>query len=293
MYLEQRENIVAAILDDTLEGSQLLEQATRANSSSVGLQHTHEAVTENGGGGSNTSWWGARTLEQARELMANGWSEGAARIAELECEAPHVESTRRRRVRAEQGDELEVQALLRGDLSRAWTRTRRQSRPGLRVIRLLVNVGGPSRTTASELFWRGAAALRAVEALEGAGYSVELWAGSGAEKCSSSIDRAAVFCCIKSSDTPLDLSRLAGLVALPAWFRTEVFAARGVMIEQCGGTVRGSMGSTHEGALLEGAALVGLTPHGVIPRTVDSRESAQAWLREQLPAVLLPEAAAA
>lgn len=293
MYTQHGDNIVATILDHTLEGSELLEQAMRANSSSAGLINSHAAVTENGGGGSNTNWWGARTLEQARALMANGWSEGAARIAELECEAPRVESTRRRRVRSDQGDELEVQALLRGDLSRAWMRTRRQSRPGLRVIRLLVNVGGPSHTTASELFWRGAAALRAVEALEGAGYSVELWAGSGAEKCSSSIDRAAVFCCIKSSDTPLDLSRLAGLVALPAWFRTEVFAARGVIIEQHGGTVRGNMGNSHEGALEEGAALVGLTPHGVIPRAVSSRESAQAWLREQLPAVLSPAAAAA
>lgn len=299
MHIEQSKEagLIAAILDDTREGSRAIERATAAGWQSSSLESARAVLDGQYGGGSTKErrdWYGVDTHAAALHAIEHGWNDGAARLSALECTAPDIQSTRRRRVRGDQGDELDAQSVLRGDLSRAWTRTRRLSRHSPRIVRILCNVGGASKVTAAELYWRGATALRAVETLEAAGLGVELWAGSGSKRTSSgAFPQVGVFCCIKSSDTPLDVSRLAGLIALPAWFRTEALAARAYACHVAGQAIADCFGLTDDAALLDAARLLGLTADAYISRAVLSQSSAQAWLTSELPAALTRDTLAA
>lgn len=242
--------------------------------------------------GKGAEWYGLER-RAAMRAVREGWSDGIERITALRCDVPPVESVRRRRVRADQGDALDMQAVLRGDLSRAWERTRRLSRPAARVVSIVCDVTASASTGAHELYWRGAAALRAVEVLEGAGYSVALYGAFGSRGALEGC-RLAQVCEVKSSESPLDMSRLAGMLALSAWFRTALFAGCAVAAEQTGVALNWELGHADAATSREGALLLGLPPSMVLlPQTVLSQEAAEQWLLDALPELTAPGAVAA
>jgi hypothetical protein len=233
----------------------------------------------------DAEWFGC-SLPEFHQRITGGWAEGVDRVLALECKVREAatlaaKSVRRRRVREGQGDEVDMQSVWRGDISRAWTRTRRQSRVSTRVVSIICNVGGLSNVTAADLFWSGAAALRLANELTAAGYSVGLYAG----QYSDNVDEArkvggGQFVEIKAPDAPLDLSKLAAITCLAGYFRTAMFAGKVVAMDMAGRNVNPGLGYTNVDKVAAAAAKVGLTGCIVEP-AIYSEAQAVAWVASQ------------
>lgn len=167
-----------------------------------------------------------RGFNDAREAMAAPlFPSGVARIERLSqgLAIPTPNSIARRIVRGPEGDELCMQRVYQGDLDRAWSSAKRVRAVKASRVLVCVFVGAPGTTDSDELAWRGVAGLALANALEAAGYSVELRAIRRAElrpaKGALSDPRHDINLTIKAAGQPLDLHKAASLVASPLLFR--------------------------------------------------------------------------
>lgn len=241
----------------------------------------------------NDEWLGT-SVDDLNQRLTKGWPEGVRKLEQLATREINPVSIRRRRVRSDQGDELDMQAVYRGDLSRAWTRTRRQSRAGgFRTVTLICNLSDSAGVKASELYWRGAAVLKLADALTAAGYGVGIYGSVNTEQCSE--DNTVSNCQfveIKATDSPLDLSQLAALTAMPGWFRTRGFAGIITACDLAGKRYCSSLGRPKAAMIGQYAAMLGLS-NAFIQGKVNSKESAEAWIDEVMAKIETPELEAA
>lgn len=174
------------------------------------------------------SWTGCESAEQFAERIKQGWVDGADRLMKLPIKEVEPTSIRRIRYRGEQGDDLDIHRVLRGDLDTAWEYRKRGCRSSVgRHITIVCNIAANCSVDADRLFWRGASALRLAETLESAGYSVRLVAGMGATGIDSkgNVDNGYLFE-IKSPEQPVDVANLASIVCLPGYFRVIGFGVK-------------------------------------------------------------------
>lgn len=235
--------------------------------------------------GQGQDWFGAPDGKTLKERLTHGWQEGADALQQIAIRELSPTSVRRRRVRGDQGDEVDMQAVWRGDLSRAWTRTRRMSRAGTnRTITLVCNLADHCGTEAKDLFWRGAAVLRIADAMTAAGYNIGIYGAVGVHGCGVGEKRvdAVQFVEIKSTDAPLDLSALAGLTAMPGWFRTQGFAGIIAAADAWDEDHDGGLGRPmHEHAPY--AEMLGLPAESMVFQpSINSKEQAEAWIDQIL-----------
>ena len=236
----------------------------------------------------NSDWLGC-TVDQLNERLTRGWPEGVEKLQQIATREINPVSIRRRRVRGDQGDEIDMQAVYRGDLSRAWTRTRRQSRAGAsRTITLVCNLSDSAGVDAKDLYWRGAAVLKLADALTQAGYGVGIY-GAVSTKNADEGDKVSgcQFVEVKATDSPLDLSQLAAITALPGWFRTRGFAGIIAACDLAGTTYSSGLGQPDHGSIPEYAAMVGLTNCHIQPK-VNSKNAAEKWIDSVMAAVEAP-----
>lgn len=240
----------------------------------------------------HADWLGAPSLKELTNRLTNGWSDGVDRLMKLAVAELEMTSIRRRRVRGDQGDEIDMQAVWRGDLSRAWTRTRRQQRTGgTRNVTLICDVAGNCGMGADVMFWRGAAVLRVAEALTEAGYNVGIYAGAATKnidakgKCN-----ACQLVEIKATDAPLDLSSLAALTCMPGYFRTSLFAGIVAAADHFGEEADYSLGRMDEDGLKRGAKKLGMDNVFIQP-AVNSQQAAKEWIDQIVAAIQAPAAA--
>lgn len=241
----------------------------------------------------NADWLGG-TVDQLNERLTRGWPEGVAKLEQIATREINPVSIRRRRVRGDQGDELDMQAVYRGDLARAWTRTRRQSRAGgFRTVTLVCNLSDSAGVEAKELYWRGAAVLKLADALTQAGYGVGIYGAITSRECSADDTVSACqFVEIKATDSPLDLSQLAALTAMPGWFRTRGFAGIVAACDLAGTTYDSGLGKPDHAAVGEYAAMLGLSNCFIQPK-VNSKDAAEKWIDEVMGQIETPELEAA
>lgn len=262
--------------------------------STMKLEENRKAVADYAAGKHSGSdpgkWLGASSPAELDDRLIKGWPEGVSKLEQLATREIHPVSLRRRRVRGDQGDEVDMQAVYRGDLSRAWIKTRRQSRPGTnRSITIICNLGDSFSVTADKLFWRGAAVLKLTDALTSSGYSVSLYGAVTSAECSADQKvSAAQFVEIKAADSPLDLSQLAALTAMPGWFRTRGFAGITAACDLVGQRPEYGLGHPDHAAIPAFAEMLGITGAIVQPK-VNDKESAEAWI-DAVMAQLEPEA---
>lgn len=240
--------------------------------------------------GDQQDWLGAPSVKVLKDRLTTGWAEGAEKLQKIATRDINPTSIRRRRTRSDQGDEVDMQAVWRGDMSRAWTRTRRQSRAGTsRTINLMVTLSDSCGVDSSKLFWRGASVLKLADALTTAGYSVGIYGAVLSRDCSSSGKTdIGQFVEIKATDSPLDLSALAALTAMPGWFRTAGFAGIVAGCDALGRTPTGGLGRPDNGRVAEFAEMVGITDM-VFQPSINNQASAEAWIDEVLNKVEQPE----
>tara|TARA_R110000868_G_scaffold125041_2_gene330499 strand:+ start:19606 stop:20475 length:870 start_codon:yes stop_codon:yes gene_type:complete len=245
---------------------------------------------------SDFDWLGVSSVKELRSVLTKGYPAGVEKLEKITVgDLPSPQDIRRRRVRSDQGDELDMQAVYRGDLSRAWSRTKRQSRNSVRSVSIVIDLCGSARVTSDELFWRGAAGLRLASELTNAGYSVAIYgaAGSGCYT-SEGNENLAQFVEIKAEDSPLDMDRLASLTCLAGFFRTSLFTGIVFAADKQGKKACGSLGAPSNALLAEGIKALPVPQDSIIqPKTVKNQSTAEEWLKSVLEQITNPELKAA
>lgn len=282
---------VAIMWDSPFEAAQVAPTLKRDENRRRAMK---DAIEGSHSGSGNEKWYGTSTFAEASDRIKRGWPEGAKRLAEIATKEIELQSVRRRRTRGDQGDEIDMQAVWRGDLSRAWTRTRRQMRSGgMRNITLVCQLVASASATSKELFWRGAAALRLADELTSAGYNVGIYAvctthNSGMNK---RVDTAQ-FTEVKAPDMPLDLSALAALTAMPAYFRSTMFAGICTAADLADDDCDYGYGAPSFDSAQTAAAALGLE-NAFFQGNITDKAGAEAWIDSVLDRVANPELQAA
>lgn len=179
----------------------------------------------------NSSWLGIDGGARAAiAALTDGYPAGESAVRafheQIKVDLPRAEGHHRAKMRGSFGDEVDVHAVNRGQLDRAWTSSTRAVRKGSGVLRLVVDIGANGRTRADELRWRGIAGLSLSEVMGRAGYSVEIVASFAVQDiCRASNPRVMVSCVVKPRSTQADYGLLAATVALPAFFRVLGFTS--------------------------------------------------------------------
>ena len=265
---------VAIMWESVSEVSAYADKLKRDRNKSEAVSHAIGKAADRG-----QEWLGAPTLSELRRRLTQGWPEGVERLQKLAIRELNPTSLRRRRYKADQGDELDIQAVYAGNLSRAWSKTRRQSRAGTnRTVTLVCNLADSAGTDSADLFWRGAATLRVADALTEAGYNVGIYGAITSASCSkdSTVD-SSQFIEIKSPDTPLDTSALAAITAMPGWFRSAGFAGIATTCDLVDKDVCESYGSPAHHRIGEFAEFIGLT-NCHIQGQINSKKAAEQWI---------------
>jgi len=188
-------------------------------------------------GESAKRWFGCETLPEYLDIMERGAPEFTKMLISGNVDIKPARSIKRKRVKSDYGDELDIHAVNRGDLSTAWTRRGARVVSGARNVRLLVNIGLSSDKTSKQAQWRGIAALSIAETLVNAGYNVAIdiiAAGDGVT------DKENNFCAvpIKDYQAPLDIASLAAATCFVGYMRGAGFYS----MVLCDGVLSGGRG---------------------------------------------------
>ena len=232
------------------------------------------------------SWLGVASCEQVRAAVAEGWQDGIARVAALAekvTDIPTPRDVRRRPLRGASGSEFDCHAALRGEFDRAWTYRARVNTVAVRRVRLVAQIIDNAGTSASELFWRGAAVIQLAEILSASGYAVQIDAAFAVEMSFESpgarIKKMLDVITVKPLGAPLDLPNVASVICLAGFARIYGFA--GIVLAGAEAN-RGRMVSQWLGSAL---SLDGVleAPRGtfITPR-LNSAKSARDWIKAVL-----------
>ena len=172
-------------------------------------------------------WLGAGcvTGNDVLRLMREGWPAGQRKMAGLMDGFDTSEltpmDTRRRLVRGDMGDHLDIGSVYAGRIGTAWTSARRKTAKAPQRVDILVNVGVAAMQRADVVFWRGACAVALADKLSQAGYMVRIAVTYVAETTSK--ESVNIRVTVKDYDKPLDMATTA-TVLLPGFFRSLILA---------------------------------------------------------------------
>ena len=176
-------------------------------------------------------WHGIRGGANAcAAALVKGYPEGEAKIDRLHdglaAHLPRAIGIGRTLRRGDNGDMLDIHAVNRGDIGRAWLKRQRELKRGKSALQLCVDVGGNSDKSADQLTWRGVAGICLSEIMSKAGYSVELVACFAIDgPCDRNQDNAVISVVVKPAGIVADRGLLAASLCLTGFFRTLGFAA--------------------------------------------------------------------
>lgn len=170
----------------------------------------------------NASWYGGdcNTGADVRKRLRDGWPKGLeqmqAMLAKLDTSSLIPQDRRRRIIRGDMGDHLDIGAVYAGRFQTAWTFAKRQSAMGPQHIDILANMLCSGGDNASVLFWRGAAAIALADKLEAAGYMVRIVVGFGGNHEGNGNVSCRIT--VKDHDMPMDITTAASVI-MPGFFR--------------------------------------------------------------------------
>jgi len=185
-------------------------------------------------------WWGAKSFEEVQHKIENGWPELREQLLkmmegiELELPVfPSLQQTRRRkRVRGEFGDDLDIQRVWSGQLDTAWARPVRTQRQAVNTkrITLAFDVTANAMVNNKMALWRAALCTLLVDSLARAGRVFEVWvvdSTSGPFTWHGRPPRNLWSAwCVKQAADPIVLDRLCAMVSV-GFMRTAGFMAMG------------------------------------------------------------------
>lgn len=230
------------------------------------------------------TWFGAPSKEIAAARVTKGWVEGAQRVLDTmsTLDAPTPISVRRKLARAEQGDELDVHAVYRGDLDHAWTTRRRRQVTAPRNVRIVVQLNLLAVTSSDELFWRGAAMVKLSDALVESGYNVEIIGAIASDRIDSQRCDYLISMVLKEFRSQLDTATIAGVACNAGFHRLYGFKAYDVFVpwDKSSGDAQGCASDTTGRIINEARLNADGTPTFVTPYDINDKETAEAWITE-------------
>ncbi len=168
-------------------------------------------------------WWYGAECDTGKDVVKklhDGWPEGQKKLEALTAQLievqVHPKDRRRRRVRRDFGDSVDIHAIYRGNLDTAWEIAKRQEGCGPQHVDIFANMLCAGGDQADVLFWRGAAAIVLAEKLEAAGYMVRIVVGFGGKN--GNYDKTSCRITVKAHDKPLDITSTASVI-MPGFFR--------------------------------------------------------------------------
>lgn len=231
-------------------------------------------------------WYGVDSLDTVKRCIREGYPEGAAKVDALyDAVAPRLPRAvdfRRQRTRGDQGDSLDIHAVNRGALDRAWETVKRRASIGSGLVRIVADIAGNCNVSAESLQWRGIAALALSRAMTKAGYSVEIVAGQAGNNMF--IRQPALYgvstVTVKPRYAAVDTATLAATLCLPGFFRYAGFAAIIRQSDDLGYDVDSGLGVC---AKLESVLPVPeKISQVIVPETVSDRARAESWVNEAI-----------
>lgn len=225
-----------------------------------------------------TDWFGVESPDAVIRVCQSGWQAGAARIKELAEVALEQVGTRKRRrmVRGDFGNEVDIHRIYSGRADNAWSRPAKVARPALAQVTLLANIGALGDVTSEQMFWRGAALLRACDLLSDRGHDIEIVGYN--EKNNLFVGKesewAGYTVVVKRFGTPVDLPALASTFCLAGFHRWYGFRWCASLPRR----VKQGWGASSTGK--PSAGIAARYPDAIVVPSVFSRAAAEDWLRK-------------
>ena len=204
---------------------------SKANSNSWQGTVDRAKSAEEAGNSTHTSDWygsGMKNGIQIDRLGREGWPQGIKRVGDFakDLKAQPPSGIRRKVNRGWAGQELDIHAVNAGRLPKSWISRRRQRATKYRSISIALDMGINAGTSESVLFWRGASVMRTAEALQYAGYNVEIIAFCASDGLVvGKSGRFTYSCVVKSFRAPIELSSLVFTTCSAGFFRWHIFRA--------------------------------------------------------------------
>lgn len=159
-------------------------------------------------------WAGASNTADAVAKLTSPYEAGAAIINRIEKAAANIKlppkmDTRRRRVRGDQGDELDIHRVYRGDHATAWARMGKRQVTSPPMVSIVINSIIQADSAKTVISYRGAVGIVLCQLLEKFGYRVRLVVARGGE---AGLNHEEPFSCrttIKDYGKPLDRETVA------------------------------------------------------------------------------------
>lgn len=190
--------------------------ATHADNECHRKQHA-EGYSDGG-----DTWYGAgcKTGSDVARMVSDGWPRGRDRMQKLQESITGIKLTprdrRRKIVRRDAGDALDIHRVYSGRLDIAWSRPERQATLGPQRIDLCANMLCSGYEHSDVLFYRGAAAAVLTGMLQAAGYMVRLTVIFGGTNAAG--EKVSCRITVKNHGMPLDITSTSATI-LPGFFR--------------------------------------------------------------------------
>lgn len=233
------------------------------------------------------SWYGVEGGSKAvLNCLENGFPEGAFRIdgflESIDARLPIATGVNRMLVRGDQGDHLDIHAVYRGTMDKAWTSSKRRLKKSTGQIRICVDICANAGTSADALTWRGVAGAAMARILEKARYSVEITACMALRdflenNAPSTFTMTTV---VKPKAGRVDIDRLACTIGLAGFFRVVGFASATHAVDDMDQIASANLGWY--------ADVSGLLPPDEktttlwVPQSVVNSESAMTWINDTI-----------
>lgn len=211
------------------------------------------------------------------KAVQKGWYEGVKKAENLvkDIKAPQVQSIRRRRVRGDKGDSLDIHAVNSGKLDKAWIRRQKRKTSAPPVLKMALNIAANCETSAKTLYWRGAASVMLTRLLEKAGYMIDIsaYCASVSTYADGQYKNSAACFQLKKSGDSLLVNNLMACLGLSGFFRSYGFKA----LASCNQPMAFNYGSTSptKPSKLNDFHIDGL-------EVVKGKETAQTWIKDQI-----------
>jgi len=188
-----------------------------------------KSFTGNPGDPADDDWFGEgfQFGTQIEDLLVKGWPEGVKKVLTLsdKIKMPPATSIRRKIVRGDSGEHLDMMEVYAGRLDKAWS-TKRRKQPGVRSIAIAVQLGDNCNIQANVLYWRGACCLALAKLFMTSGYAVQIVGYTITSGGYAGVDE--YFCemfPIKQYHDDLNLNTLTTVIACAGFFRWTMFKA--------------------------------------------------------------------
>jgi hypothetical protein len=141
---------------------------------------------DNGSADLMPDWAGAANTSEAVNKLTAPYDAGAAIVSRIEKAAGNIKlppqmDTRRRRVRGDQGDSLDIHSVYRGQLDRAWERMGKRQVTAPPMVSIVINSIIQADNDKTVISYRGAVGIVLCQLLERYGYRVRLVVARGGE----------------------------------------------------------------------------------------------------------------